>query len=281
MMQAAPPPGTIVEGRYRLARAIAAGAMGTVHEADDLKSGERVALKMLKAQLHGDASIRRRFRREASILQALVHPGIVRILDVGQDEGERSFTVMELLRGETLEARIARGPMPIAELRPIALAIAETLAAVHAHGVVHGDVKPANVFLPGSGPFPIKLVDFGLSKIEGLERLTRTGELTGTPAYMAPELLTGQGEVDGRVDLYALGVVLYEALTGKLPFSTRKHPGALMMEIVMGKGVPLGDLRPDLSPAAIAVVARAMSPKQSERPGDAGTLWAELDRDLR
>jgi serine/threonine-protein kinase len=147
--------------------------------------------------------------------------------------------------------------------------------------VVHGDVKPANVFLPGSGPFPIKLVDFGLSKIEGLERLTRTGELTGTPAYMAPELLTGQGEVDGRVDLYALGVVLYEALTGKLPFATRKHPGALMMDIVMGKGVPLGDLRPDLSPAALAVVARAMAPKQNERPGDAGTLWAELDRDLR
>jgi serine/threonine-protein kinase len=253
-----------------------------VHEADDLRTGERVALKMLKAQLHGDAAIRRRFRREASILQALVHPGIVRILDVGQDEGDRSFTVMELLRGETLEARIARGPMPIAELRPIALAIAETLAAVHAHGVVHGDVKPANVFLPAGGAFPIRLVDFGLSKIEGLERLTRTGELTGTPAYMAPELLTGRGTVDGRVDLYALGVVLYEALSGKLPFATqRKHPGALMMDIVTGKATPLAGLRPDLSPHAIQVVERAMAAKQIDRPADAGSLWTELDRDLR
>ncbi len=280
-MQSAPPSGTVVEGRYRLTRAIAAGAMGTVHEAEDLKTGERVAIKMLKSQLHGDASIRRRFRREASILQALVHPGVVKILDLGQDEGDRSFTVMELLRGETLEARIARGPMTVEELRPIALAIAETLAAVHGHGVVHGDVKPANVFLPRGGAFPIKLVDFGLSKIEGLERLTRTGELTGTPAYMAPELLTGQGTVDGRVDLYALGVVLYEALTGKLPFATRKHPGALMMEIVMGKGTPILDLRPDLSASAARVVGRAMAAKQDERPADAGGLWAELDRDLR
>lgn len=280
-MHSAPPNGTLVEGRYRLARAIAAGAMGTVHEADDLKTGERVALKLLKGQLHGDAGIRRRFRREASILQALDHPGIVRILDVGQDEGERSFTVMELLRGETLEARIARGPMQVLELRPIALAVCETLAAVHAHGVVHGDVKPANVFLPSGGSFPIKLVDFGLSKIEGLERLTRTGELTGTPAYMAPELLTGQGTVDGRVDLYALGVVLYEALSGKLPFMTRKHPGALMMDIVGGKSAPLGSLRPDLSETTIDVVSRAMAAKLADRPTDALALGRALERDLR
>jgi serine/threonine-protein kinase len=274
--------GTIVEGRYRLVRQIAAGAMGTVHEAEDLRTGERVALKMLKPLLHGDASIRRRFRREASVLQALVHPGIVRILDVGQDEGERSFTVMELLRGETLEARIQRlGTLSLAELRPIALAIAEALAAVHAHGVVHGDVKPANVFLPERAAFPIKLVDFGLSKIEGLERLTRTGELTGTPAYMAPELLTGATELDARIDLYALGVVMFEALTGKLPFAAKRHPGAMMMDIVMGKSASLATLRPDLPEAAIAAVARAMASKRDDRPNDAGALWVELEKGLR
>jgi serine/threonine-protein kinase len=272
----------LVEGRYRLVRAIAAGAMGTVHEAEDVRTADRVAIKMLKPELHGDGSIRRRFRREASVLQALAHPGIVRILDVSHDTSERSYTVMELLRGETLEARIARGPMPIAELRPLALALAETLATVHAHGIVHGDVKPANVFLPSaSGAFPIKLVDFGLSKIEGLERLTRTGELTGTPAYMAPELLTGQADVDGRVDLYALGVVLHEALSGALPFATRKHPGALMMDIVGGRATPLESVRSDLASSAIAVVKRAMAPKPSNRPKDAGALWVELDRDLR
>jgi len=280
-MHSAPPNGTLIEGRYRLLRVIAAGAMGTVHEAADERSGARVALKLLKAQLHGDASIRRRFRREASILQALSHPGVVRILDLGQDESERSFTVMELLEGETLEARIARGPMPVPVLRPIAIAIAETLAAVHAHGVVHGDVKPANVFLPSGTAFPIKLVDFGLSKIEGLERLTRTGELTGTPAYMAPELLTGQGQIDGRLDLYALGVVLYEALTGALPFATaRRHPGALMMDIVTGKATPLSSTRPDLSPSTVAVVMRAMAPRPADRPADAAALAIELARDL-
>ncbi len=280
-MHSAPPNGTLIEGRYRLLRVIAAGAMGTVHEAEDLRSGARVAMKLLKAQLHGDASIRRRFRREASVLQALVHPGVVRILDVGEDESERSFTVMELLEGETLEARIARGPMSVTALRPIALALAETLAAVHAHGVVHGDVKPANVYLPSGAPFPIKLVDFGLSKIEGLERLTRTGELTGTPAYMAPELLTGQGQIDARLDLYALGVVLYEALSGELPFAAaRRHPGALMMDIVTGKAKPLSSSRPDLPPAVVQVVMRAMAPRPADRPTDAGALRAELERDL-
>jgi eukaryotic-like serine/threonine-protein kinase len=272
----------IIEGRYRLVRAIASGAMGTVHEAEDLKSGVHVALKMLKLELHQDVAIRRRFRREASILQALEHPGVVRILDVGQGDGDRSFMAMELLRGETLEARIDRdGQMSVAALRPIALAITEALAAVHAHGVVHGDLKPANVFLPQGEPFPVKLVDFGLSKIEGLERLTRTGELTGTPAYMAPELLTGQTELDGRVDIYALGVVLYEALTGKLPFATNRHPGAMMMEIVTGKATPLAQLRPDLAPEVFAVVAQAMAAKRDQRPKDPGTLWKALEQALR
>ncbi len=272
----------MIEGRYRLVRSIAAGAMGAVHEAEDVRDGARVALKLLKPDFHQDVAIRRRFRREASILQALVHPGVVRILDVGQDEGERSYMVMELLRGETLEARILRArQMSVLDLRPIALAMTEALAAVHAHGVIHGDLKPANVFLPQAAPFPVKLVDFGLSKIEGLERLTRTGELTGTPAYMAPELLTGAGELDAGVDLYALGVVLYEALSGKLPFATNRHPGAMMFEIVTGKATPLEQLRPDLSPAVLAVVALAMAPKRDQRPKDAGMLWQELERALR
>jgi serine/threonine protein kinase len=274
--------GAIIEGRYRLVRAIASGAMGAVYEAEDVRDSTRVALKLLKPDFHQDVAIRRRFRREGSILQALVHPGVVRILDVGQDEGERSYMVMELLRGETLEARVHRDrQMSVADLRPIALAITEALAAVHAHGVVHGDLKPANVFLPQGAPFPVKLVDFGLSKIEGLERLTRTGELTGTPAYMAPELLTGASELDGRVDLYALGVILYEALSGKLPFATNRHPGALMMDIVTGKATPLAQLRPDLSSDVLGAVARAMAPKRDERAKDAGTLWQVLERGLR
>lgn len=252
--------------------------MGSVHEAESVATpAQRVAVKLLKSELHADEGIRRRFRREASVLEALAHPGVVRVLEVGEDESAASYTVMELLTGETLEARMARDTkMAPAALRPLVLGIAEALGAVHRHGVIHGDLKPANVFLPIGGAFPVKLVDFGLSKIEGLERLTRTGELTGTPAYMAPELLTGRGEIDLGIDLYALGVIAYEALAGKLPFATNRHPGALMMDIVTGKATPLTELRADLHPAIAAAVARAMAPKRADRPADAGQLWVEL-----
>jgi serine/threonine-protein kinase len=177
--------------------------------------------------------------------------------------------VMELLRGETLEARLAReGRLSVRTLVPIVQAIAEGLATVHAQGVVHGDLKPANVFLVCEGPSPVKIVDFGLSKIEGLERLTRTGELTGTPAYMAPELLTGTRDLDARVDQYALGVILYQALAGRLPFSMGKHPGALMFDIVMGGGTPLDEAAPEVAPAVGRVVARAMAPQREDRYPD-------------
>jgi eukaryotic-like serine/threonine-protein kinase len=269
----------VLDGRWRLLRKIAEGAMGSVHEAVHVQTQARAAVKLLRPELHADASIRRRFRREASVLQALEHPGVVRVLELGNDDGERSYTVMELLTGETLEAWLAREPQPRLEvLGPILTGIAEALAAIHEHGVIHGDVKPANVFLPAGATFPVRLVDFGLSKIEGLERLTRTGELTGTPVYMAPELLTGRGEIDARIDVYAAGVVAYLALAGRLPFSTQRHPGALMFDIVMGKLTPLAMLRPELPAGLLDAVAHAMAPKRDERTPDAGRLRAELEQ---
>lgn len=270
-------PGATLDGRFRLVREIASGAMGSVWEAEDA-AGARVALKVLRPELHSEPAIRRRFRREASILQSISHPAVVRILDVGTDASERSYTVMELLHGETLEARLGRERrLAPRALAPIVRAIADGLAAVHAHGVIHGDLKPSNVFLPESGASAVKIVDFGLSKIEGLERLTRTGELTGTPAYMAPELLTGAGELDARLDQYALGVVLYQALAGKLPFALHKHPGALMFDIVMGKAAPLEEVAPDVPPAVREVVARAMAPKRDARFADVLELARALE----
>ncbi|MDQ3035828.1 MAG: serine/threonine protein kinase [Myxococcota bacterium] len=280
-------PGATLDERFRLVREIASGAMGAVWEAIDLSgrvdapaiaAGSRVALKVLRPELHSEPSIRRRFRREASILQSISHPAVVRILDLGTGAGERSYTVMELLHGETLEARLARdGRLAPRALAPLVRAIAEGLAAVHAHGVIHGDLKPSNVFLAAEGSSPAKIVDFGLSKIEGLERLTRTGELTGTPAYMAPELLTGAGELDARIDQYALGVVLHQALAGRLPFQLNKHPGALMFDIVMGKGTPLEEAAPDVAPAVREVVARAMAPKRDARYADVLALAAAFE----
>lgn len=290
-------PGALLDGRFRVQREIASGAMGSVWEAIDtlgrtedpvVAPGTAVALKLLRPELHSEPAIRRRFRREASILQSVSHPAIVRILDVGTDGGDRSYTVMELLHGETLEARLAREKrLAPRALAPLLSSICEGLAVVHAHGVIHGDLKPSNVFLveeqPGAraaaatehGPasgWGVKIVDFGLSKVEGLERLTRTGELTGTPAYMAPELLTGAGELDARIDQYALGVVLHQALAGRLPFVLSKHPGALMFDVVMGKGEPLAIAAPDVPEPVRAVVARAMAPKREDRYDDVVAL---------
>lgn len=268
-------PGALLGGRYRLVRELAAGSMGAVWSALDVRGEEdapgaaadrEVAVKLLRPEFDFDPSIRRRFRREASILRSLSHPAIVRVLGVSEAESERSYTVMELLRGETLEALLDRlGPVePTSVVAPLSV-LCDGLEAVHQHGVVHGDIKPANLFWTTDDPCPVRIVDFGLSKIEGLERLTRTGELTGTPAYMAPELLKGGATLDGRIDQYALGVVLYQALAGQPPFTLRKHPGALVLDIVMGRGVPLEQTAPGVPAAVRAVIARAMAPRPEDR----------------
>jgi serine/threonine protein kinase len=236
----------------------------------------RVALKLLHPELCVDREMHRRFRREASILASLEHAAVVRVLDVGETDGGLLFTVMERLRGETLLARIERAPfVDPKELWPVVEDVCAGLGAAHAHGVLHGDVKPANIFLvqeqvadPRVGA---KLVDFGTSKVHGLERLTRTGEVVGTPTYMAPELLTGQGVLDARMDIYAMGVVLYEALVGRPPFVER-NPGRLMFRIATGKVDPLAEACPDLSPDVCSVVERAMASKAEQRFATAGEL---------
>jgi len=273
--QSLPPAGTVMGGRYRLTRLIAAGGMGAVFEAEDEEAGLQVALKLLHPELTSERDVRRRFRRESSVLLALDHPSIVRLLDVGASDDELLFSVMELLDGETLYERLeASGAMSARALLPIVDGMAEGLAAAHEHGVIHGDLKPANVFLlrdAAEAASPVKLLDFGLSKVLGLERLTRTGELIGTPAYMAPELLTGKGEPDARIDTYALGVILYQCLSGRVPFEG-KVPGKLMMDIVMGDHPPLAELAPALPPDVPLVVSQAMSRQPTRRFGSATAL---------
>jgi serine/threonine-protein kinase len=259
--------GEVFASRYRLDAKLATGGMGTVYRATDSATGQLVAVKVLHPELSADAEVRRRFRRESSILAALDHPSIVRVLDVGTDAKDRCFTAMELLSGETLRERMERsGPMAPKSLVAIVEDICSALSAVHAHGVVHGDIKPENVFVTSTGEEVVgaKLVDFGSSKVHGLERLTRTGEIIGTPRYMAPELLTGDGEPDGRVDTYATGVILYEALSGQCPF-TERNPGKLLMDVVLGRVTPLEELRPDLGAVVYAVVERAMARVRNER----------------
>jgi len=219
------------------------------------------------------------------VLSALDHPVLVRVVDHGVDEGVSGvpWLAMELVAGVTLAERIrGRGRLDPPELAGVLDALASGLAAVHERGVVHGDVKPENVLLGGrpgqaagagasvEGPV-VRLVDFGLAKVEGLERLTRTGELSGTPAYLPPELVTGEAPLDQRADVYGLGVVLYEALGGVPPYAG-KHPGKLLFQVATGDRTPLRELRGDLPAGLVGVVDRALSRSPGDRHPDAPTL---------
>jgi len=274
-----PEPGSLVAQRFRIRRAIARGAMGAVYEAQDEDEGGRaVALKVLLPSLGRDDAVRRRFRREASILASVDHPVIVRVVGHGVDDGGaggepgagRPWLAMERVPGTTLADRIRRPGPPLSpeELAPLLEALGAGLAAVHDRGIVHGDVKPENVLvLPpdhrGGGP-PVRLVDFGLAKVEGLERLTRTGELSGTPAYLAPELITGEMPPDGRADVHGLGLVAYEALSGR-PAYAGENLGQLLFAIARGRRRPLGELRPGLSERLVAAVDAALEPSPARR----------------
>jgi serine/threonine-protein kinase len=266
--------GTILAGRYELVAEVARGAMGDVFEAFDRVEGAKAAVKVLRAEYLADESMRRRFRREGAVLKALDHPAIVRLLELGVDDAGVVFLVTEYVEGETLAERLLKGPLGLGEADVLVDALCDGLGAVHHHGVLHGDLKPANVIWPADGG--PRLVDFGASKILGLDRLTATGEVSGTPAYMAPEVLTGKADVDQRIDVYGLGVVLYEALSAKQPFHD-KHIGRLMMKIDAGDCLPIKAVA-DVTAAIARVVERAMCRHKDDRYAemvDLKTAWQQ------
>lgn len=256
--------GSILANRYELVTQIARGDMGDVFEGCDRVDGSKVAVKVLRAEYLTDEPMRRRFRREGAVLKALQHPAIVRLLELGIAEDGLVFLVTDYVEGETLTERLSRGPLSVAGADALVDAVCDGLSAAHAHGVLHGDLKPANVVWPPEGR--PRLVDFGASKVLGLDRLTATGEISGTPAYMAPEMLTGKAEVDQRIDVYGLGVVLYEALSGKRPFQDG-HVGRLMMKIDAGDHLPI-DVVADVPDAIARVVERAMHRIKNDRYAD-------------
>jgi serine/threonine protein kinase len=249
--------GAIFAGRYVVTQLLGEGASGGVFAAHDPEMDAAVAIKVLRPELAEDGGLRARFRREAGLLQHLSHPAIVTVLGGGETPLHPGgpalpFVVMERLTGLTLRASLA-GPCSRADVLTWLLPVASALTQVHAMGVLHGDIKPDNLFLTDGGP---KLVDFGSAKVHGFPRLTATGELTGTPHYMAPEVISGERTLDARADVYALGVTVFEALAGRLPFTAR-HPGRLVAEIMRGDLPSLLTRRPDLA-ALAPVVAQAM-----------------------
>lgn len=271
-----PREGEWITDHFQVKGRLGSGGMSDVLLATDRRTGGEVAVKLLRPEFALDDEAVKRLDREAEVLRTVQHPAIVRIESYGTLRDGRTFLAMERLHGRTLGARIREGAMPLDEVSTILDSIAEGLDAAHALGVIHRDLKPDNVFLLASGEgSPVKLLDFGISKVFGADRLTRTGQVLGTPRYMAPEQLTGERDLDARVDVYALGVILYEALTGRPPY-VASDPSELVVAILQSRVAPLRSLRPDLPDGVEAVVRKAMASAREQRFGSAGALRAAL-----
>lgn len=260
-------------GRYRLLDRIGAGGMGEVWRAHDANLDREVAIKLLASGAVGDADTHARFRREALALSRLSHSGIATIFDFDAYDGT-PYLVMELVTGGTLEARIAGGPMPFDEVRRIGAAVADALHNAHQHDIVHRDLKPGNVALTPAGQ--PKILDFGIARLLGDagSKLTRTGTILGSLPYMSPEQLTGDADTPGT-DIYALGVLLFEMLTGRRPF-VKERAEALMFEIFGSAPPPVRSLRADVPNDLERLVMACLSKEPLARPESAAAVGAAL-----
>ncbi|HSH44761.1 MAG TPA: protein kinase, partial [Longimicrobiales bacterium] len=256
---------------YQILREIGRGGMGTVYVARDTRLDRLVALKFLSPHLRAAPEARERFAVEARAASALDHPHIATLYEIGEADDGRLFIAMAYHDGETVKERLARGPIPVRDALEIAIQMADALAAAHRKGIIHRDVKPANVLIAEEGG--VKLVDFGLAKMAGVE-LTRQGRLMGSAAYMSPEQARGD-PVDAGTDCWAVGAVLYEMLTGRRPFRGDSEP-AVLHSILHTDPEPLDTLCPDAPAAVVRVVERALNRDPSRRYQDAGELLIDL-----
>ena len=264
--------GRVLAGRYRLNRPIAAGGMAEVWEATDQTLARRVAVKILHPHLARDESFVRRFRQEAVAAARLAHPSIVSVYDTVADQGTNAI-VMELVSGTTMRADLDQhGPMQLAAVLAIGTQVADALGAAHASGLVHRDVKPANILLSSDGR--VLVADFGIAKAAEGADLTSDGSMVGTAKYLAPEQVEGTA-IDGRADLYALGVVLYEALAGTPPFVADNDTGTALARLHRDP-TPLRQLRPQVPATVEHVVTRALSRYPDDRYPDAASMRRAL-----
>jgi serine/threonine protein kinase/tetratricopeptide (TPR) repeat protein len=260
-------------GQYRITGQLGEGGMGVVYRAHDERLGREVALKMIRSRAV-DEQVRERFWREARAAASLSHPSVCQIHEIGEDDGEL-FIAMELLEGETLAVRIARGALPIAEAVPLTLAVLGALGALHRRALVHRDLKPSNIFLT---PHGVKLLDFGLARSTATSTeqtdaaLTLPGTITGTPRYMAPEVILGRPS-DARADLFAMGAMLFEMVTAKAPFG-----GDTIAEIVHAVAYEQPPVLAG-SPAVVAVdrvIHRALAKAPDDRYASADAMAQDL-----
>ncbi len=272
--------GTVIAGRYRLDEEVGRGGMSTVYRAFDTVLERPVAIKLMHREIASDSDQLERFRREARAVAQLNHPHIVSVIDAGEEPGEGDsdvaapFIVLEYVSGETLKTVIRReGQLEITTAIAYAIEIARALAAAHDRQIVHRDVKPQNILLGEEGG--AKITDFGIARSLTEESLTLTGRVLGTTDYVAPEQALGQ-PVTGQSDVYSLGIVLYEMLTGGVPFHA-DSPVAVAMKHVREQAPDIRELRPELSAATAATVERAMEKDTTLRYPDAASFASALE----
>ncbi len=271
-------PGAVLGDTYRVEEPLGRGGMGEVFAARHLRTGRRYAVKSILGGPRADEAAFRRFEREATAASALGHPGIVQVHDFNVTNGGTFYLVMDLLEGETLETRLARGPLPWPEAQRIALELCSALATAHEHGLIHRDIKPSNVFLArskGSRETPERsvLVDFGLVKplAESGSMLTSTGAVLGTPMYMSPEQARGE-PLDVRSDLYSLAAIVFEMVTGTPPFLDRTL-AAVYARLLREPPPRASQVAKGRVPRALDdVLARALAKDRAQRHPDARTL---------
>ena len=267
-------------GRYRLDRLLGSGGMAQVYDGRDIRLDRPVAIKLLRPELAADSGLRQRFELEAQAAARLSHPNVVAVFDAGEDAG-RAYIVMERLGGESMADVLGRGPMDLAWLRRMAADVLAALGAAHLAGIIHRDIKPANILIGADGRG--KVADFGIARVAeergaaGFSRgLTATGTVIGTPAYLAPERAMGQPATP-QSDLYSVGVVLYEALTGRKPFAG-STPLAIAAAASQGPSAapnPM-EFRPDADADLVAAIARAMAADPAQRFASASAMAAAV-----
>ena len=260
-------------GRYQILEEIASGGQGAVYRAFDPDSGQIIAVKLLHPTQTGNREYLERFHREASMASSINHPNVVKIFEVGEDDG-RHFAAMEYLPESLARVILGAGALPVERAAAFGIQIAEGLSAAHALGIVHRDVKPQNVLIGQDGS--AKLTDFGIARAELLPTMTVTGAMMGTPHYMSPEQARGES-ADERSDVYSLGCVLYQMLTGEVPFKA-ETPLAVIRQHIEEQPRPVREVRRDVPQELASVVERAMAKAPERRfqtPGELAGLLSE------
>ena len=268
--------GDILEDRFIIERAVGEGGMGAIYRARDIREDQAAAIKILRGDTEPDTAALR-FAREARALSSINHPGIVRYIAHGVTSAGDPYLAMEWVEGEDLSQRLARmGALTVAETIAIARGVAEALGEAHARGVLHRDIKPQNLILPASDVSRVKVADFGIAKLEAQSRtITAKGSFVGTPAYAAPEQVRDEAEACPRVDVFSLGCVLFECLTGRPVFSGESVM-AIFAKVLFEEVPHIGDLRRDVPQPLGDLLARMLSKNPGERPADGAAVAAEL-----